>query len=206
MKFMASGPITSWQIEGEKVETVTDFIFLGSKITAEDWAPKKWCFSIVVLEKTLDSPLDSKEIKPVSPNGIEPWIFIGRTYAKAEAPILWPSDGKSQLTGKDPNAGKGWKGGGRYRMRRLDSITKSMDMNLSKLLETAKDRGAWRAAVHGVAKNRTWLSNWTTTTMIFKNPSEGKDRLQTWRKHVQSIQLTNDENKKETTFASQQEE
>ena len=71
MKFTASGPITSWQIEGEKVETVTDFIFLGSKITAEDWAPKKWCFSIVVLEKTLESPLDSKAnqsvLKELSP-------------------------------------------------------------------------------------------------------------------------------------------
>ena len=94
----------------EKVETVTDFIFLGSKITAEDWASKKWCFSIVVLEKTLESPLDSKEIKPVHPKGIEPWIFIGKTDAKAEAPILWPRDGKSKLTGKDPDAGKDWKG------------------------------------------------------------------------------------------------
>ena len=109
MKFMASGPITSWQ-KGEEVETVIDFIFLGSKITAEDWAPKKWCFSIVVLEKTLESPLDSKEIQPVRPRGIEPWIFTGKTDAKAETPILWPRDGKSELTGKDPDAGKDWKG------------------------------------------------------------------------------------------------
>ena len=74
----------------------------------EGWAPNNWCFWTVVLEKTLESPLDSKEIKPVSPKGNLAWIFIGRTGAKAEAPILRPSDGKSQFTGKDPDAGKDW--------------------------------------------------------------------------------------------------
>ena len=74
----------------------------------EDWAPKKWCFQVVVVEKTLESPLDCKEIKPVSPKGNQPWIFIERTDAKAEAeaPILWPPYAKSQLIGKDPEAGK----------------------------------------------------------------------------------------------------
>ena len=149
-KIMASGPITSWQIEGEKVEAVTDFIFLGSKITVDsdwshevkrclllgrkaitnldsilrsrnstatkicivkamifplvmcgyescsiknaEWALKNWCFQIVVLEKTLESPLDCKEIKPVNPKGNQPWIFIGRTDGEAEAPILWLPD------------------------------------------------------------------------------------------------------------------
>ena len=74
----------------------------------EGWAPKNWCFQTVVLEKTLESPLESKEIKPVNPKGNQPWIFIGRTYAKAEAPILWPPDPKSPFTGKDPDVGKDW--------------------------------------------------------------------------------------------------
>ena len=74
----------------------------------EGWAQKNWCFRIVVLEKTLESPLDSKDIKPVNPKGNQPWIVIGRTDAEAEAPILWPPDGKSRLIGKDPDAGKDW--------------------------------------------------------------------------------------------------
>ena len=70
---------------------------------------KKWCFWMVVLKKTLESPLDCKEIKPVHPKGNQPWIFIGRSDVEAEAPILWPPDVKSQLTGKDPSAGKDWR-------------------------------------------------------------------------------------------------
>ena len=166
-KIMASGPITSWQIDGETMETVTDFIFLGFKITVdgdcshkikrqlllgkkamtnvdsilksrtitlpakvhlvkamvffsshvhmweldhkEDWAPKNWCFQTVVLEKTLESPLGCKVIKLVNSKWNQPWIFTGRTDAKAEAPILWPPDTKSQLIGKDPDAGKDWR-------------------------------------------------------------------------------------------------
>ena len=73
------------------------------------WAPKNWCFWTVVLEKTLESPLDCKEIQPVNPKGNQSWIFIGRTDAEAEAPILWPLDGKSGLTRKDPDAGKEWR-------------------------------------------------------------------------------------------------
>ena len=75
---------------------------------AEGWAQKNWCFQIVLLEKTLESPLDSKEIKAVNPKGNQPWIFIGRTDAEAEAPILWPPDGKNWLIGKDPDAEKDW--------------------------------------------------------------------------------------------------
>ena len=78
---------------------------LGDK---EGWAPKNWCFQTVVLEKALESPLDSKEIEPVNPKGNQSRIFIGRTDAEAETPMLWPPDAKSQLTGKDPNAGKDW--------------------------------------------------------------------------------------------------
>ena len=101
----------------------------------EGWAPKNWCFWIVVLGKTLKSPLDNKEIKPVDLKGNQPWIFIGRTKAEAEAPILWPPDAKSQLTGKTLMLGKseGKRRRGRQRMRWLDSITDSTDMNLSKL-------------------------------------------------------------------------
>ena len=166
-KIMASGPITSWQIDGKTVETVTDFIFLGSKITAdgncnheikrrlllgrktmtnlesilkskditsptkvhlikamvfssshvwiwelnykEIWAPKNWCFWTVVLEKTLESLLDCKEIQPVHPKGNQSWIFIGRTNAEAETPILCPPDAKNWLIWKDPDAGKDWR-------------------------------------------------------------------------------------------------
>ena len=79
---------------------------LGRK---EGWAPKNWCFWIVVLEKTLESPLDYTEIQLINPNGNQPWILFGRTDAKAEAPILWPPDSKSWLTGKDPDAGKDWR-------------------------------------------------------------------------------------------------
>ena len=75
----------------------------------EGWAPKNWCFQTVVLEKTLESPLDYKEIKLVNPKRKQPWIFIGKTDAKAEAPVLWPPDLKSLLLGKDPDAGKDWR-------------------------------------------------------------------------------------------------
>ena len=125
------------------------------------WGLKNWCFLIAVLKRTLESPLDCK-IKPVNPKGNQTWTFIGRT--DAEAPILWPPDSKSQLIGKDPNAGKDWgpeeKG---VTEDEIDSITHSMDMHLSKLWETAKDRRAWGVAVRGVAKSWTRLSERTTS-------------------------------------------
>ena len=131
----------------------------------EAWAPKNWCFQTVELEKTLDSPLDFQEIKLVNTEGNQPWIFIGRTDAEAEAPILCPPDAKSQLIGKDPDAGKEGKRRRQWqRIRWLDSITDSMDMSLSKLKEIVKDREAWSAIVHGITKNQTLLSNWTSTT------------------------------------------
>ena len=74
----------------------------------ESWAPKNWCFWTVVLEKTLESSLDSKDIKPVNPKGNQSWIFIGRTDAEVETPIVWSPDAKNRLIGKDPNAGKDW--------------------------------------------------------------------------------------------------
>ena len=129
----------------------------------EDWVPKNWCFWTVVLEKTLESPLDCKEIQPVNPKGNQYWIFIGRT--DFEAPIFWPPDAKSWLIRKDPDAGKDRRQEekGSTENEWLDGMSDLMDMSLSKLHKT-EDREAWCAAVHGVGKSRIWLSDWTTIT------------------------------------------
>ena len=138
----------------------------------ESWTVKKgecqridafelWCW-----RRLLRVPWTTRRFKPINPKGNQPWIFIGRTDAEAEAPILWPRDAKSRLTGKDPDAVKDWRQRrrGKQKMRWLDSITDTMNKNLSKLWKTVKDREAWCAAGHVLAKSQTQLSNWTTIT------------------------------------------
>ena len=227
-KIMASGPITSWQIDGETVETVTDLIFLSSKISAdgncsheikrclllgrkamtnlesilksrdftlptkvhlikamvfpaviygcERWTIKKaecffecWidAFELVVLEKTLESPLDCKEIKPVHPKGDQSWVFIGRTDIEAEAPILWPPDVKNWLIGKDPDAGNDWrqeeKGmtedemvGWHHQLNEHE-----FEQTPSKRCDGQRNQRNWCASAHGVPKSQMQLNYWT---------------------------------------------
>ena len=129
----------------------------------ESWVLKNWCFWTIVLEKTLESPLDCKEIQPVNPKGNQSWIFTGRTDAEAEAPILWllmwrtDSLEKTLMLGKtEARRRREWQ-----RMRWLDGITDLMDMSLNKLWELVINREAWHTSVHSVTKSQTQLRDWT---------------------------------------------
>ena len=134
----------------------------------ESWVLKNWRFW-AVLEKTLESTLDCKEIQPVHPKGDQSWIFTGRTDAEAEAPILWLPDVKNWLTGKDPDAGKDR---GKEKGMTEDEMVEWFHWlnghELSNLRELVMDREAWHAAVHGVAKNPMWLSDWTELKNVEK--------------------------------------
>ena len=140
----------------------------------ESWVPKNCCFWTVVLDKTLENPLDCKEIKQVNSKGNQSWFFIGGTDAEAEAPILWPPDAKSWLFRKDPDAEKDWnqeeKGMTEGRMFGWHNCLNGHEFEWAP--GDGEGQGAWRAAVHGVAKSWMWWSDWTTaeTCIIWSLP------------------------------------
>ena len=132
----------------------------------ESWKPKNWCFWTIVLEKTLESPWDCKAIQPVHPKRDQSWVFIGRTDAEAETPILWPPDVKNWLIGKDPDVGKDWrweeKGTTEDEMVGWHHWIYGHEFELAP--DLVMDREVWHAVVQGVTKSWTWLSNWTELT------------------------------------------
>ena len=134
----------------------------------ESWVLKNWCFWTVVLEKSIESPLDSQDIQPVHPKGDQSSVFIGRTDAEAETPILWPPDVKNWLLGKHPDAGKDWRQEGKG-MTEDEMVRWHQQLDVHEFEQTpgvGDGQEAWRAAVHEVAKGWTGLSNWTELNWI----------------------------------------
>ena len=145
------------------------------------WVPKNWCFWTVVLEKTFESPLDTKEIKQVNPKGNQPWIFTGIT--DAEAPILWPPDAKNWLIGKDPDAGKNWRWEEKG-MTEDEMVGWHHLLNGHEFEQSPRDsegQGSLGAVVHGVTKSRTRLSDRTTTTLRWSWLAKA-NKSSLWRK------------------------
>ena len=140
------GPVQMWELDCE-----------------ESWAPKNWCFWTVVLEKTLESPVDCKEIQPVRSKGDQPRVFFGRNDAKAETPVFWPPHAKSWLIGKDFDAGRDW---GQEEQETTEDEMAGWHHRLNECESewtpgVGDGQEAWRAAIHGIIKSQTRLSDWT---------------------------------------------